>query len=67
MTRLAAVVFGVAAVALAILFGWRGAQPFDPRRGPRLVPYRFLMMLCATAAILALGYLAAVMFPSASR
>jgi hypothetical protein len=33
-------------LALGVFCAWRGARPFDPRRGPRLVPYRFLMVLC---------------------
>jgi hypothetical protein len=39
------------AAALAALFGWWGARPFDPRKGPRLVPYRFLMLLCAAVVL----------------
>ena len=34
-------------LALVALFGWRGARPPDLRKGPRLVPYRFLMLLAA--------------------
>ena len=37
------------------LCGWLGARPPNPHRGPRLVPYRFLMVLCGAAAL----YLAA--------
>jgi hypothetical protein len=39
-------------VALAVFCGWRGARPPDPRRGPRLVPWRVLMMLSACGALL---------------
>ena len=39
-------------VALAVFCGWRGARPPDPRRGPRLVPWRVLMMLSASGALL---------------
>jgi len=42
----------VAAVVLAGLFGWLGARPPNPLKGPRLVPYRLLMMLSAAAALL---------------
>ena len=41
------------ALALAILCGWLGARPPDPKRGPRLVPWRMLMLIAA-AAVLAL-------------
>jgi hypothetical protein len=37
-------------VALAVLAGWLGARPPDPRRGPRLAPWRLLMALFALAA-----------------
>lgn len=41
-----------AALALALFTGWRGARPPDPRRGPRLIPWRFLMMLAACALLI---------------
>ena len=46
------------AAALAAVFGWLGARPADPRRGVRMVPWRFLMILCALAAFLMLVHLA---------
>ena len=43
---------------LTLLCGWRGAQPPDlRRRGPRLMPWRFLMLLSATFTILMLAFL----------
>jgi hypothetical protein len=47
-TLAAAAVLG----GLTVLCGWLGARPPDPRRGPRLAPYRFLMMLGATGLML---------------
>jgi hypothetical protein len=47
-----------AAVAIALFCGWRGARPPDFRKGPRLVPYRALMLLATAAAILLLVHLA---------
>ena len=44
-------------VALAVFCGWRGARPPDPRRGPRLVPWRALMMLSACGALVLLVHL----------
>jgi hypothetical protein len=38
-------------VATALFAGWRGARLPDLRRGPRLVPWRFLMMLSACGAL----------------
>ena len=44
--------------AFAALFGWLGARLPDPRRGPRLVPWRFLMVTCAAGVMLMLVHLA---------
>ncbi|MBS0333475.1 MAG: hypothetical protein JSS35_11970 [Proteobacteria bacterium] len=45
-----------AMLALAVFAGWRGARPPDIRRAPRLIPWRPIMLLAATAAILLGGY-----------
>ena len=51
----------VTLAALVLILGigafcaWRGAAPPNPHRGPRLVPWRFLMVLCGALAL----YLAA--------
>lgn len=42
----------VVALALALLCGWLGARPPNPHRGPRLVPYRFLMALAALGVLI---------------
>ncbi len=42
---------------LAALFGWLGARKPDPLRGPRLAPYRFLMLFCAAVVMLTLIHL----------
>ena len=47
-----------AAIAVAVFCGWRGARPPDPGKGPRLVPYRAIMLLAGTIAILLLVHLA---------
>jgi len=44
LTALAALVTG--------LCGWAGARPPDFRKGPRLLPYRFLTALGAVALLL---------------
>lgn len=41
----------------ALLCGWRGALPPDPARGPRLLPYRFLMLLFATGLMMMVVHL----------
>lgn len=40
--------------ALGLFAGWRGARPPDPHRGPRMIPWRFIMLLAAAGAILML-------------
>ena len=42
------------AALLATLFGWLGARKPDPARGPRLAPYRFLMLLSAAVVLMML-------------
>ncbi len=39
----------VAALGLAVFAGWRGSRPWDPRRGVRMVPWRFIMLLSGAA------------------
>lgn len=38
--------------AAAAFAGWRGARPPNPLKGPRLIPWRLIMVTCAAAAIL---------------
>lgn len=45
-------------VAVAAFCGWRGALPPNPMKGPRLVPWRALMVLSAAGALLMLVHLA---------
>ena len=47
-----------AAAGLAVLFGWLGARPPNPLKGPRLVPYRVLMIVCAAGVLVLLTHLA---------
>ena len=42
---IAAIVLGAAICAFC---GWKGAQAAHPRRGVRMTPYRFLMLLSAS-------------------
>jgi hypothetical protein len=45
----------LAFAAFAGFAGWRGARPPNPMKGPRLIPWRALMVASATAAILCLA------------
>lgn len=40
--------------AIAAFAGWRGARPPDPMTGPRLIPWRAIMVFAAAAAVLLL-------------
>lgn len=42
----------------AVFCGWRGSRPPDFRNGPRMVPWRPLMVASAAAALLMLVHLA---------
>jgi hypothetical protein len=42
---------GAAFLATALASGWLGARPPNPHRGPRLVPWRFLMVLAAAGLL----------------
>ena len=49
MTLTLAAAAGLA--GLAVFAGWRGARPPNPHKGPRLIPWRFLMVLAAACTI----------------
>ena len=51
------VLLGVA-LAVMVFCGWRGARPPDPFKGPRLMPWRFLMVGAAAIAMLLLIHVA---------
>ena len=48
-------------LALAVFAGWRGARPPNPHRGPRLIPWRFLMLAAAACLLPILVHLAALL------
>jgi len=48
----------VGGAALASFAGWRGARPPDLVRGPRLLPWRLIMVLSAAAVLLGLVHAA---------
>jgi hypothetical protein len=45
------ILLGVAS-ALAIFCGYMGQRPMDLKRGPRMVPWRFLMLMMVLGALL---------------
>lgn len=44
-------------VALTAFCGWRGSRPPDLIRGPRMAPWRFLMLVGITVCIFLLVHL----------
>jgi hypothetical protein len=40
--------------ALAAFAGWRGARPPNPMKGPRMIPWRPIMVAAAATAVLLL-------------
>jgi hypothetical protein len=42
---------------LAVFFGWRGARAARPHTEPRLVPWRFLMLIAFTGMVAMLVHL----------
>ena len=46
-----------ATLALASFAGWRGARPWDPRRGVRMIPWRLIMLLAGTGIFILLVHL----------
>ena len=43
---------GLALAALGVFAGWRGARPPNPLKGPRMIPWRFIMLLAAAGALI---------------
>jgi len=48
-------------LALAVFAGWRGARPPNPHKGPRLMPWRFVMLAAAAALVPLVGHLVQLM------
>jgi hypothetical protein len=53
-------------LALVVFAGWRGARPPNPHRGPRLMPWRFLMLLGAACLVFVLGHLVRLLMPASA-
>ena len=47
------------ALAVMVFTGWRGARPPDPMKGPRMMPWRFIMLLAAALVFFLLIHLMA--------
>ena len=47
-------------ISLTVFAGWRGAQLPNLKKGPRMVPWRFVMLLSGAFSVLLLIHLAAL-------
>ncbi|MNV00685.1 hypothetical protein D3C71_908610 [compost metagenome] len=47
--------------AAAVFSGWRGARPPDLSKGPRMMPWRFIMLVAGALTFLLLIHLASVL------
>jgi amino acid transporter len=52
MDLLTTTALAAAALLFAVFCGWRGARPINVLKGPRMVPWRPLMVAGAVVAIL---------------
>ena len=48
---------GAIFLATAVFSGWRGARPPNPHKGPRLMPWRPMMVLSAVGALMMIVHL----------
>lgn len=51
----------VLAISLMIFAGWRGGRPLDLTKGPRMMPWRFIMLLSGAFAALLLIHVGALL------
>ena len=54
MSMLLTLALIVAVLALGVFAGWRGALPWDPRRGVRMMPWRLIMVLSGAVLMILL-------------
>jgi hypothetical protein len=55
-----------ALLAMTIIFGWRGAIPLKTILKPRLVPWRFFMLLSFMAWMVVMAHLVTLIKPGGS-
>jgi hypothetical protein len=51
----------VAVTALAIFAGWRGALPWEPTKGVRMIPWRLIMVMSGAVLMVLLIHLATLL------
>jgi hypothetical protein len=60
MSWTATLIFAAVTLVLVLGCGWRGAQAPNLRRGPRLFPYRMVMLLGSALLIVLIVHMAAM-------
>ncbi len=61
MTLTTTLIAALGFLTAAVFCGWRGAQPWNPAKGPRMIPWRPLMLLSAFGLLIMLVHLANLM------
>ena len=51
----------IASVAVVVFAGWRGSRPTDIMCGPRMMPWRFIMLVAGALTFLLLIHLASTL------
>jgi hypothetical protein len=54
-------------LGLVVFAGWRGARPPNPHRGPRLTPWRFIMLVGAACLLPLLVHMASLLGLATAR
>jgi hypothetical protein len=57
MTLSVTVAIALSLLAAAVFAAWRGARPPNPLRGPRLIPWRAIMVTAAAGLLIVLVHL----------
>jgi len=61
MTLTTTLAITAAFLGLTAFAGWRGAQPPDLLKGPRMIPWRMVMVTSAAAVLILLVHLASLL------
>jgi hypothetical protein len=59
-------IFGVL-VVIAAFAGWRGSKPSNPLKGPRMIPWRFIMVTASAFALVMIVHAANLLGVSTGR
>jgi hypothetical protein len=59
-------IFGIL-VVIAAFAGWRGSKPSNPLKGPRMIPWRFIMVTASAFALVMIVHAANLLGVSTGR